>query len=72
MDYEDKLKAIEGVDLREPNSSFNPRQGLEANAHIHRERARVFRFMEEYTTPEETFRLSEADLRSLELLDRYL
>lgn len=69
--YEAKRRVLADVDLSEASSSYTPQQSFDQKIQQHADRARVLAFMAEYIIPDETYRLSENDLRSLELLDRY-
>jgi thymidine kinase len=79
MLYKEKIDALEqeseiedDVEIEETSVSVNPEKSLKRRLKEHRARYNFFMFMAEHLVPDETYRLSLGDLRTMEVIDRWM
>lgn len=69
--YAHQIDSLRAGGVRPESASNDPIHSLEGSLQRHRQNAALFGVIAEHLVPEETYRLSQGDLVTLELVSRF-
>src|SRR5262245_7135111 len=69
--YANQIEGLRGGGVRPESVSNDPIHSLEGTLQRHRQNAALFQVIADHLVPNETYRLSQGDLNTLELVSRY-
>jgi len=69
--YANQIESLRGGGLRPESISNDPIHSLEGSLQRHRQNAALFAVIADHLVPNETYRLSQSDLNTLEFVSRF-